>query len=213
MRGFTLLEAVVSIALASLLLVTIFTLFAWSSTSFQLGMKRQDVQSAAERVSVLMRKDFAQATEGALSVVDRTVAPEGVTVQRDGACLNGLSNWRDPALFDAVSGLPLYNRYIAYYATPQAPGRLIRLEIDPGGPALGPWSGFDQSVMSDPPPAGPPTVRSAVLSDQVWEVDFVPGPPPTANLKFRASAQGVNRSDRDEILEIRLVLRPRNSQP
>ncbi len=213
MKAFTLLEAVVSMALASLLLVVIFTIFAWGSTSFQLGMKRQDIQSAAERILVLIRKDFAQAAEGSVSVVKRISTLGGATVQRDGACLNGLSNWRDPVLFDAVSGLPLYDRYIAYYATDQTMGQLIRLEIDPGGGAAGPWTGFDQSLMSAPPPTGPPVVRAAVLTTQLWELDFQPGPPPTANLKLRGRAEGVGQSDRNELLELRLVLAPRNSQP
>jgi hypothetical protein len=54
--------------------------------------------------------------------------------QRDIICMLGLSNWSDDARF-AANGLPLWDRYVVYYATDDAEsGKLMRAELAPDFP-------------------------------------------------------------------------------
>ncbi len=189
-RGFTLIELVVAIFLLFLILSTTILAFYLGTRSFHHAILRQGLQGDTQKLAVLLGRDVRLTDYHSAFIVPRTyITADGDSVQRDGLAIAALSDWQDPNRFDPVTGLPLWDRYVVYYATDDADsGALIRQVIDPGAPTNGvPYFALGSNLLTDP------TLNSGhfahtVISDQVHHFEL-------------------SLSDSSASLEVRLVLR------
>ncbi|MCE7873866.1 type II secretion system protein [bacterium CPR1] len=220
LRGFSLLEVLMSAFLLGILSLVLFELFRAGTGYFRVAVLRQGGQGAARRAILAMERKIQQAYPEATAVlndVSRTVTVEGVTFHRDALCLPDLSDWGDMARF-TPGGLPIWDRYTVLYATAEVPvGRLVLLTIDPGSSAVsGPWAGFTPAFLTTPPPPpGGAVLSSKVLAQDV--VDFnvaVDSESFVVTLRLRGKALGPTHGPaRVEDFEARMRVKPQNRLP
>lgn len=139
-RAFTILEVLVAGLLFGLLSTALFQAFRYGSVAFQRASSRQDAQSALRTAYLSLRDDLRKSHFHSISVLPRTQRKGDLEVRRDALCLAGVKDWSAAASFDAVNGLPKWDRYILYYGT--ASGKLVRTLIDLDRPDYSP-SPFD----------------------------------------------------------------------
>lgn len=135
-RGFTILEVLVASLLFGLLSTTLFQAFRFGALSFQRAATRQDAQSALRMAYFSLRDDLRKSHFHTVSLLARNFQIEGRELRRDALVFGGLKDWNSTESFDAVNGLPKWDRYILYYGTRS--GLLVRAHIDPDRPDFSP---------------------------------------------------------------------------
>lgn len=131
--GFSLMEAVVVFFILGLLSAGALALFIYGSRAFHHSITRQGLLGESERIRIKLTGDFKPSHHATVAVaVRQTTLADGTDVQRDGVAFATLSDWKDSSNF-TVQGLPRWNRYVVYYATTEASGRMVRQLVEPGG--------------------------------------------------------------------------------
>jgi hypothetical protein len=128
--AFGLMDLIVSMAAVGFVFGIVFLLFSYGVGGYALLDARQGVQGDALKARTQLERDFSLSHFDSVGVVQGNF--EGF--ERDIVCCLGLSDWNDPARF-SDNGLPLWDRYIVYYATAdQGSGSLMRAELAPEVP-------------------------------------------------------------------------------
>lgn len=219
-RAFSLLEVVLSMFLLGIVSLVLFEVFRVGTGYYRVAVLRQGSQGSARRALVSLERSLLQAYPEAISLQNdatRAVDVNGQPFRRDALCMPDLSNWSDLSLFNAA-GMPLWDRYAVVYATRQVPlGRLVALEIDPGGAGVGgPWAGFVPGLLTDVPPAvGGEVVSRKILAQEVLDFTVTPdGESYQVDLRLRGQATGPTQGpQRVEDFQLRLRARPQNKLP
>ncbi len=150
-RGFGLLELMVSMTLMMLISGGLFLIFRSSSSTFQIGMTRQSLQSQLLRISARLSLDLRQTSFYTVSTAPASVnvdmEPGIFPFRRDSVC------FAHPGGFEAATGLTLWDSYIVYVATPEVPrGRLVTYRVGASagvtpGTLQDTWSNFTDSLV------------------------------------------------------------------
>jgi hypothetical protein len=142
MRAHSLPELMFGIQLLLVIVVCLFIMFRFGSRSFQLAVTRQGIEGEARRVAALIENDLLNSHYQSINIIRRTFnvdidndGEKELAVARYGVCMVGLRGWDEPGNFDFVTGMPIWNEHIVYYATDEEEGRLIRQIIRPPGGA------------------------------------------------------------------------------
>lgn len=226
-RGFTLLEAMFTVAIMGGLIVILAGVFSTAAAGFKLGNSRLGLQGELRRILAPLRRDLRNASYQSASVAPIAVrvaaAPPGavpqVDVRRDRLCFNGLkNNGRNNSQYDPDSGKPLWDCYLVYFATADNPnGRLVRAVLDVSPPRLTArvfpnLNGADLSLSNPALAAEGLRVLSkqvlafdAELDDTTQMVRF--------GLRLRAEAGRREGKSTAEIMEVQISVRPANTWP
>ena len=210
------------------LVLMVFAVFEVGVTGFKVGGNRLDLQGDLRRVLTPLRKDLQNSSFQSISAVSvkadniplKPPSPNpATTVQRDGLCMNGLRNSQDDDSYDSVSGLPVWDCFVCYFATLDSPdGKMVRMLLrDPSRDTLGvprPLSSSDLSLSN--PDLMASNVR--LLSDQIMEFGAVLDPANQLvrlHLKLRSKVGHQQMGGRSlvEILEIETTVDPANTNP
>jgi prepilin-type N-terminal cleavage/methylation domain-containing protein len=201
--GFSLLETLVGMALLSTLLAVTFGLFQWGSRHSALAAMRQGLQSDAHRIFASVDGALFAAPRETLDVLQRSAGGR----RRDALCAAALSDWADAALYDPVTGLPLWDRYVVFYATQADPlGSLLRLQLDPGTPCAQPYPAFPGTLLSEAVPSATPLISRVQLlaSERVADFRLERGADTLrVSLRLQSGSVAPGPSRRTESLEIR----------
>lgn len=220
-KGITLIELMASLGIFSLVALGIFMTFAQSTRSFQHALLKQGLQGDSIKFGTLLSRDVRLTNYHSNEVVPRSYNTSGgAVVQRDGLAVAALSDWEDGSKFDAVTGLPLWDRYRVYYATnDQDSGRLIRQVVDPGGPTNGaPYFALNAN-MRNAPELNNGVSTSLVISESVESLTAeVDDGSESINVTLVLRRKGgIRRSSggvkTDEVLEVRYSLTAKNTFP
>lgn len=191
--GFSVLEAVVVLAILSVVMLVVFALFQFGSRGFQHAVLRQGLLGDAQASATRFKADASPSHFRSITVVPRTInLPGGASLRRDAVAFVGLSDWHNPANF-FPSGLPRWDRYIVYYATRDEEGLLVRQEVDLG-PLPGPVPYDDLAInISDLPNTNANVFRSGILSKHVLEFE-------------------VGKNQTRQVLDLKLLLRQKGGK-
>lgn len=191
--GFSLLEAIVMMAVLSGLIGGVFMLFTYSVQGFNQALSRQGLSGENEAIRQKLTADFRPTHFATVGVVPRTTSlDDGTDVSRDAFSFATLSNWRDSGNFYST-GIPRWNRQVVYYPTREESGRLIRQVINTG-PITPPRPYSDLSAnLSDLPESNADLEQSNVLSRNVLSLT-------------------VSRNDARQLLDITLKLRVKGAR-
>lgn len=212
-RGFTILELLVASFVLALLVTGIFFSFDYGARSFRISTARQGIQGELTRAYDSLRHDLRRSHARTVTIVPRTVTVDGTPRRRDGLCLGGLIDWNRPESFDAVNGLPRWDRYILYYAT--ADGQLVRSYLDPADPDFSPvaYDPLDPNLhmKDDPASNGGEQTGYSVLSRSLLEfqADTVPF---TDRVTVRIAVAETNGRS-TEAADVTLDIAPQNTWP
>lgn len=220
-RGTTVVELLVGMTILLLLMGAVFSLFEFGTQSFRLSALRQDLQTTSRQILTRIEQEIRLTNLESMSVADdaaRRIVVDGAVTRRHALCLATLSDWNDLTLFDANSGMPLWNRYTLYYATLENPqGRLLRVELDTGAPAAGPWAAFAGLPLPDALPvspfAGATVKRAQSLTSEVLEFALTPDDKAmgcTLKLRRQETTKFAGQKGRDEVFQLDIKTRPRN---
>jgi Prokaryotic N-terminal methylation motif len=216
-HGFTLLELLISMSLLMVLLLLVFGAFDLGTRIFQESSVRQSAETQLRSIKVLMERDAKLANFWYTNEVSRP----SVDGQRDALSLPSVSDWKDPASYDAATRRPLWDRYIVWYATLGPKGSLYRQVVEPtlAGPSLiAPYGALSANLSDSNPLSNADVVFSRVLSENVLDFEvttkYQNG---TVQAKVRLLSEGGKRamgSDRtQDNLEVTLVFQPKNTWP
>ena len=173
LKGFTLIEALVSLVALGLLTLGLGALFIFSLNGFKQAGARQGTQAQILSVRVSLANDLPLSNFRGAVVQERTKAVAGENVRRDGLSIVSMSDWDDVSLYDAA-GLPRWDRHVVYYATLEDSGRLIRqlYQNTAIAPAPVPFLGLS-SRLSDNPASNADSLRFRVVASGVhsWECE------------------------------------------
>jgi type II secretory pathway pseudopilin PulG len=151
--GLSLIETIVAMSILAFVMGAVFLAFTQSSRTFRHALLRQGLQGDAVKMESLLGRDIRVTDYHSNITTSRSfTTSDGRVVRRDGLSVAALSDWDDPTKFDSVTGLPLWDQYIVYYATDgEDEGRLIRQVVDGGGPTNGfPYFGLSGNMATDP---------------------------------------------------------------
>lgn len=218
--GFSLVEVMLAMALLSMVILGIFGVFDLGQSAFRLMASRQDLQSQARTALFPIERDTLQTALTTVTLDDRaerSAVVEGTSFPRHAICMAGLDRWSDPTNFEALSGLPRWNRYLVYFATRQAGGFLVRWQVRPEAGASGTWSDFSQGLPDDLAmptlPAGYELERQQTLAVNVLEFRVEPQEQTLIyhlKLRRRAGERLGGARPRDESFQLRLEATPNN---
>jgi prepilin-type N-terminal cleavage/methylation domain-containing protein len=212
-RGFTLVEILLAMGLLSLLSIGLFSAFDYGATAFRHATSQQENQGALTRAYTTLRDDLRQTHFRSVSVKQRTVEVEGEHLSRDGLCFGGLKDWDAEESFDAVNGLPKWDRYLLYYATQK--GLLVRSEIDPAFPDFSPapFGSLDETehMQEDPAFNAGNQIAYKIVTNTVKEfaVELDPG----SDTVLVSCVLKLRHRDRTDLTEFELEISPQNTWP
>ena len=222
------LESLITIAVLGGLTLVVFAVFEVGVTGFKVGGNRLDLQGDLRRLLTPLRKDLQNSSFQSLSMVAVSASniplkppspTPSVTVQRDGLCMNALRNAQDEGSYNSDSGLPIWDCFICYFATQDAPdGKMIRMLLrDPTHDTLSIPRSLSPGDLSL---ANPDLLANniRVLSDQVMEFGVTLDPSNQLvrlHLKLRSKAGHQQMGGRSlvEVLEIDTTVDPANTNP
>jgi prepilin-type N-terminal cleavage/methylation domain-containing protein len=217
--GFTLIELLISMGLLGLLLGMIFAAFDLGTRIFQETATRQSSETQLRNIKLLLERDCKLSNFWYSRALSRP-ALEGDGF-RDALSLSTLGNWDDPSRFDSLTGRPLWDRYVVWYATQETPGKLYRQVVEPSftGPSLtAPYSALPSNLSTLDPNSNADLVSSRLLSQNVQ--NFETGlklKNGTITTTIRLLSVGGKRPTSatrvEDHLEVSLTFRPKNSWP
>ncbi len=148
-RGFTVVEALVTLGVFSVFLAILFLTIAWGFRSFSLAMARSDVTTEARRLTLYLERELRSSNYFSITTAKQPTSAD----RRDGICFVSRDDWSSPGAFDALEGRPAWNRYFVYYATDKQPtGEFVRLVLDPASVKPEPPN---DPIVAGPYPYGP----------------------------------------------------------
>ena len=223
-RGLTLLEAVVAASMLLGLVGIAVLAFDYGVRSCALAGARADLQTQAQRVLTALQNDARRTTDDSLTDQARTVTVDGALVHRDGLSLISCVDWSGaPGTCNVTTGQPNFDRYVVYYATTPADGKLIRALVsgpapaDPFGPPL---DGFSLAVYGNDEPElnGGSQLSYTVLSEQVQEFEVRRLPDRRLQARLKLSSVGLRgpsggRKRVDQVYEMVVEVLPANTVP
>lgn len=205
MKGHTLIELLVGMAILALLIGVIFLAFDYGTASFRRANDRQGAQGEMARALTAMQADLRRSHYRTITALTLNASP-----RRDALALGSLKDWRDPGSFDGVNGLPKWDRYVLYYATSQ--GWLVRALLDPTAPDHSPvaFANLDPASFchDDPGLNLAPQTSFTVLTRAVDEFQ-AEAPPFAEHVEVRLRLD----PDHRQRLESRLDITPENTWP
>lgn len=135
--GFTLVESIVSIAVLSIIMATVFYLFDFGREQFAIGVMRTGFSNDIRMVTTTLSRDIKlSCLEGFQLDVpknsDFSFGGKNYTASRQSLSFPTLKDWSDgTAQYDNASGLPIYNTYILWGCSGHSPeGNLFRIELN-----------------------------------------------------------------------------------
>jgi type II secretory pathway component PulJ len=134
-RGFSLLETMLTLSLLFLGMWVTFALFERATRAFSVSGAQNDLSGDARRSLLALIPDLRLADADTLSLDDsRTSSDEaGHTVHRDAFCLATLSRWDKPENFNLVQAGIYWDTYSIVYANRAPRGTLVRQNYRPAG--------------------------------------------------------------------------------
>jgi type II secretory pathway pseudopilin PulG len=217
-RAFTLIEIVVVCSIFGLSIGIVFLIFAMGTRGFNQAVERTGAIGEIHAITRAVERDVRLTHFYSARVKSRNVTTEHGNTSRDGLSIAGLSNWSVPANFNA-QGLPLWDRWVLFYASTEELGRLFRLEMrrTPRGYPLKPQNGIDPLLTNDPV-NNEDALRVGVLSERVesFQAELFPAQR-LVKLKLRlVNNKGLlvgSQRKVDDVLETQFELSPLNSYP
>ena len=220
-RGFTLVEMLVVSTFMGLVISAAFLFFSMGARGFNQALARTGAVGEVHVVTRALERDIKLTHFYSVAIQNR-VEPES-TLARDGLCLAGLSSWSDSSRFEVGTGLPKWDRWICFYATPEKVGRLVRLETErhpPSATSYYPLAPIDDvtPLMENDPVSYSESLRVGTLSSKVHSFS-VQKDPYTRLIKMRlvllnAGGQRLTSGQQiPEFLESEFELAPLNSYP
>ena len=203
-----------TIAILSLLLVLTFGSFGMVTSLFHDTELRQGTETQLRGIKLLLQRDIELSDFWLNSMVARTT-DDG---SRDALSLSTLSEWNDPANFDGASDRPLWNRYIAWYATLEPNAKLYRQVVEPGGRLTVPYADLSTNLSDTNPDGNSDVVYSRTLSDRVQNFEVTTRlQNGTVRVAIQLRAEGLKRANSTdkavENLELSMTFQPRNTFP
>lgn len=209
--GASLLELVVALSIFALLSLAIFELFQLGTQNFALGVARNDLQLQARRCTALLNKELSRSSMESVGVVKAQVTVGGVVYARDALSFSTLDDWNDGGNFETVGGLPVWNRYLVFYATTAEPlGEFAYSSIVPSTvPASEPWDNMGGTFPTVSLASAAGMERSVSLSQSLlrFEVDLQPE---VLGLDFLLTGTTQDSRRRSEHLQLKLKIQPTN---
>lgn len=223
LRGFSLVEMVLSMSLLSVFTLLLFLAFRDGTRTFNNVALRQGLEGEARRCTNVLEQSLRQSDLNCCELINTSARQRmgisGATVSRDAVSYVTLSRWWDESLFDA-GGRPQWDEYAVIYATLDNPGKLVRqLYRPPGSPYNQPLPGFSVAAhLSDDPQDNPDARETHLLSGSVEDFELSTGQHPysvevklilTDRQHLRAGALRASQ----QRLQIDLTIRLNNTQP
>lgn len=209
-RGFTLIEILVTVTMLLLLMGAVFWAFDYGTRAFYRSNTQQNAQAEMTRAYSRIRKDLRHTHFRSVLIRERTMD----TFRRDALSLASLKNWSDEESFDELNGLPMWDRYVVYYATDS--GKLIRSLLDEDFPDFSP-APFSQLSDSDHLNENPnnndsslqTTYQTISRSVEVFQVSLDPSQD-MVFVKILLNSKGGRKTEKSEI---RFDISPQNTWP
>ena len=220
-RGLSLIETIVCFAILTFIMGAILIAFTHSSRSFRHALLRQGLQGDAIKLETLLGRDVRMTNFYSNIVVNRPFTTSGGRlVNRDGLSVAAMDDWDNPANYDPVTSLPLWNQYIVYYATNDGDfGKLYRQLIDPGAPTGGlPYPTLSANMRNDPS-LNLDVITTNLISSQVDDLSIRPddntqGMEVVLRLRRRGERRRAGGEEKvDETLEAQFSPIARNTIP
>lgn len=219
--AFTLIETIVTLSILSLLLVLIFGTFGMATSIFQDTDVRQSAELQLRGIKLLMERDLELSDYWHQNSLHRDFGTDPDTAQtvwRDAVSVCNLSDWKAVGNFDPVTGRPIWNRHVVWYATQENEAKLIRQVVEPGGPVTEPYSVLSSNVSDSNPNANADLLHSRVLSESIKNFQVIPRPQNgTVGIILRLRKSGAHRPNSmektEENLELAITFLPRNTWP
>ncbi|MBX3171288.1 MAG: hypothetical protein KF760_28020 [Candidatus Eremiobacteraeota bacterium] len=223
-RGFSVLELVLAMASLAMLFLLLFTIFRVGSASYRLNLNRVGLQSEARRLQASLQKDLRETSYRSVSHRKRqiTLNDPSLSVARDGLCFNALRSQNGVNLYEAQTGLPLWNSYLVYFATTDgAAGKLIRARVADPSPLNSlpePLAAFSDAYLTYPGNSyvvqkDVKLLSTQVLSFSVELKDADQRVHTVVHLRQRSGAIGTGSRQGLENLELLFSTRPLNTWP
>jgi len=220
------MDLLMSMALLSILSWLTFSVFAQTSSIFNLSSSRANLQSEIRRIQVSMGRAVSQSSFYTISTHTPPAIPvprvDNLTMmaRRDSMSCATLNDPSNPASFDDTSGLPKWDRYLVYMASQESPnGKLIQFQINRPGPD-------DLQVEMSPAlpgvvavyPAGVLAGTAKVITHRLVHFETALSAADqtvTISLIVRGDAGRIvgGRKTTAELLETKLIFRPENTWP
>jgi type II secretory pathway pseudopilin PulG len=218
------MELMIVMTLLGIVLTGAFLIFRMGSRGFQQAVSKTGAVGDVHRVTRALERDIQLSHFYSAAVHNRLTSTSQGNFSRDGVGVAGLSNWSIDSNFEAGTGLPKWNRWIAFYATSEELGRLIRVETERFKPAgsttfypltpLGNLSG----LLSNDPVAEPGNLRVTTLCKNVRsfsaELDPYSRLVKLRLILYNAPGKRMTSEQKvEELLETEFELYPMNSYP
>ena len=216
-RGFSLLEALICVALFGLLTSLVFVAFRDGTRTFANLNLRQGLESDLRRCSAVLEQQLRQSDYSLLALANnpsrQRMGASGATVSRDGLCYPSLARRWDPASFDA-NGRPRWDQYEVLYATLFNPGKLVRQVYRPvGAPYLSPMDSFSAAnCLNDAPGDNLGVSETHQLSGLVEEFQVTgDGQHPSVQIRLILTQREVHRETMERV-QLDLLIKLNNTQ-
>ena len=210
-----------TLSILSLLLVLIFGTFGMATSIFQDTDVRQSAELQLRSIKLLMERDLELSDYWYQNSLHRDFGTDpdtGETVWRDAVSMCSLSDWKAVGNFDTLTGRPIWDRHIVWYATQESEAKLVRQVVQPGGPVTEPYLALSSNVNDSNPEANVDLLHSRVLSDGIKNFQVIPRPQNgTVRISLRLRKGGAHRPNSmektEENLELTITFLPRNTWP
>lgn len=155
--GTTLIEALITTLVFSVVSFAVFAVFNMGSNNWKLMVMRHGMQADGRKALSMLEADLRRTHYSSVNIDNssgRFVTVGSSTYERSSLCMAGLDDWKTITNYDSASSRPIWNRYILYYATKETArqgsenlgpsGRFLRILINPCTPGIPPCSSIGQ---------------------------------------------------------------------
>ncbi len=210
--GFQVAELILSIGIFALVGTVCFYAASSGFRIFANASGRQVLQRDARAIFTWLQRDVGLSNLVRCS----SVAREEAGHRRDGLAVAAMDSWQQPLLVDSL-GLPAWNRMVAYVATRDARGLLLRQLYLPDGATL-PLQHEAIAAMLEPALAGTLTPLDQRRLSGGVESFSVELSEPRNTVVFdlvlkEATVQAGGGQSRQETLQVQTTIYPRNTWP
>ncbi len=212
-------ELLIAAVILGLLLALAFGSVTMVTKLFNETELRQSAELQLRSIKLLLERDLELTDFWMTNSLSR--GPTGDMGSRDALAVTTLSDWQAPSRYDGVTGRPLWDRYVVWYATQEEPGRLIRQVVAPGGGGLTLTEAYQDlsSNLSEISPEGNRDVLvTRYLSEGLESFRVTPRlQNGTVQVQIQLRSEGGRRAQSmeraTENLELTLTFRLRNTWP
>ena len=222
LRGFTIPEAMVTVAVFSIFLGILFFTMEYGFRAFSVTVARSDVTTEARRLNLFLDRELRSTDYFSVAIRSRNPAGQ----RRDGFSFVSVADWNRPDNFDVLENAPRWSDYILFYATTDQPsGKLIRTVLKPqsnsdiGGFPYPPFAAAPNTYMPNDPSnySGADIGSTRVLATKVKSFRVtrnVANQQVSIRMLLRQNGVMSKRADRlsaGGTFELHYIIRPENS--